>query len=89
MRGLKLHFGNSGVSLRNPAHAERMAEVFAVAGRHRAPILVHMRARGGKEFGAEDARLFLDKLVPKRRTARSSSPISAARVRAIRTRPTR
>lgn len=65
MRGLKLHFGNSGVSLRDPAHAKRMAEVFAVAGRHRTPILVHMRARGGKEFGAEDAQLFLDKLVPK------------------------
>ena len=64
MVGIKLHFGNSGVSLRNPAHAARMVEVFALAERLHAPVLVHMRARTGTEYGAEDARLFLDELVP-------------------------
>ena len=63
MRGIKLHFGNGGVTLRDPAHATRMAEVFALAERLRAPVLAHMRARGGANFGAEDARLFLDRLV--------------------------
>lgn len=63
MKGVKLHFGNGGVSLRDPAHAARMVEVFSLAERLRAPVLVHMRARGGMSFGAEDARLFLDKLV--------------------------
>jgi predicted TIM-barrel fold metal-dependent hydrolase len=64
MKGVKLHFGNGGISLRQPAHAARMVQVFTLAERLRAPVLVHMRARGGVNFGAEDARLFLDKLVP-------------------------
>jgi predicted TIM-barrel fold metal-dependent hydrolase len=64
MKGVKMHFGNSGVSLRVPDHAERMAQVFALAERARVPVLVHMRARGGSNYGAEDARLFLEKIVP-------------------------
>jgi len=64
MVGIKLHFGNAGVSLRDPAHLARMQQVFALAQRLRAPVLVHMRARGGSDYGAEDAHLFLDKIVP-------------------------
>jgi predicted TIM-barrel fold metal-dependent hydrolase len=64
MKGVKLHFGNAGISLRDPAHAARLVQVFALAERLRAPVLVHMRARGGLNFGAEDAHLLLDKLVP-------------------------
>jgi predicted TIM-barrel fold metal-dependent hydrolase len=64
MIGIKLHFGNAGVSLRDPAHLTRMQEVFALAERLRAPVLVHMRARGGSNYGAEDANIFLDKIVP-------------------------
>jgi predicted TIM-barrel fold metal-dependent hydrolase len=64
MKGVKLHFGNAGISLRDSAHAARMAEVFALAERKRSPVLVHMRARGGLNYGAEDARLFLSRLVP-------------------------
>jgi predicted TIM-barrel fold metal-dependent hydrolase len=63
MRGIKLHFGNSGVTLRDSAHAARIVQVFALAERRRAAVLVHMRARGGQNFGAEDARLFLERLV--------------------------
>jgi len=63
MRGIKLHFGNGGVTLRDTAHASRLAEVFTLAERRRVPVLVHMRARGGRNYGAEDARLFLDRLV--------------------------
>ena len=63
MRGIKLHFGNAGVTLRDPAHAARMAQLFALAERLRAPVLAHMRARGGSNYGAEDARLLLDRLV--------------------------
>lgn len=63
MRGLKLHLGNSGVSLRNPAHADRLAAVFVAANAARAPVVVHMRSRGGIDYGAMDARLFLDRLV--------------------------
>jgi len=63
MRGIKLHFGNAGITLREPAHAARVAEVFSLAERRGAPVLVHMRARGGRNYGAEDARLFLDRVV--------------------------
>jgi predicted TIM-barrel fold metal-dependent hydrolase len=63
MMGVKLHFGNGGISLREPVHAARLVQVFTLAERMRAPVLVHMRARGGMNFGAEDARLFLDELV--------------------------
>lgn len=62
--GLKLHFGNSGVSLRDTAMARRMERVFAVANAHHAAIVVHMRSRGGTNYGAEDAQLFLDRLLP-------------------------
>ena len=64
MIGVKLHLGNAGISLRDPAHLARMQEVFALAQRLRAPVLVHMRARGGSNYGAEDAHIFLDKVVP-------------------------
>jgi predicted TIM-barrel fold metal-dependent hydrolase len=64
MTGIKLHLGNSGISLRVPDHLARMQQVFALAQRLRAPVLVHMRARGGANYGAEDAQIFLEKVVP-------------------------
>jgi predicted TIM-barrel fold metal-dependent hydrolase len=64
MAGIKVHLGNSGISLRNEAHLARMQELFALAQRRRVPVLVHMRARGGANYGAEDATIFLEKLVP-------------------------
>jgi predicted TIM-barrel fold metal-dependent hydrolase len=64
MVGIKFHLGNAGVTLRDPAHLARMQELFALAQRRRAPVLIHMRARGGTNYGAEDARIFLDKIVP-------------------------
>lgn len=63
MVGIKLHFGNAGITLRNPAHAARIADVFVLGNRLRAPILSHLRARGGADFGGPDAQLFLDQLV--------------------------
>lgn len=64
MTGIKLHLGNSGISLRDPAHLARVQQLFTLAQRLRAPVLVHMRARGGNNYGAEDARIFLDQVVP-------------------------
>jgi predicted TIM-barrel fold metal-dependent hydrolase len=63
MVGIKLHLGNGGISLRDSAQLARIQQVFALAQRLRAPVLVHMRARGGRNFGAEDAQIFLDKVV--------------------------
>ena len=64
MVGIKQHFGNAGVSLRRPDHLARMQQVFALAQRLGVPVLAHLRARGGENFGAEDSRLVLDRLVP-------------------------
>jgi len=64
MVGIKLHLGNSGISLRDPAQLAVVQGVFGLAQRRNAPVLVHMRARGGGDYGAEDARIFLDKVVP-------------------------
>ncbi|HEX2061415.1 MAG TPA: amidohydrolase family protein, partial [Thermoanaerobaculia bacterium] len=67
MVGIKVHLGNAGITLRDAAHLARIQELFALAQRHRAPVLVHMRARGGTNYGAEDAQIFLDKVVSQAR----------------------
>ena len=64
MRGIKLHFGNGGVTLRDTSHLRRVQDVFRLAQRLSRPVLVHMRARGGANYGGEDARLFLSRVVP-------------------------
>jgi predicted TIM-barrel fold metal-dependent hydrolase len=64
MAGIKVHLGNAGITLRDPAHLARIQQLFALAQRRRAPVLIHMRARGGTNFGAEDAQIFLDEVVP-------------------------
>lgn len=65
MIGIKVHFGNGGVTLRDPTHLARVQELFALAQRLGAPVLVHMRARSGANYGAEDARIFLEHVVTK------------------------
>jgi predicted TIM-barrel fold metal-dependent hydrolase len=65
MIGIKLHFGNSGVSLRKAAHLARLEQVFALAEAHHAPIVVHLRTRSDAPYVPEEAQLFLDKLLPK------------------------
>lgn len=64
MHGIKLHFGNSGLTLRNPDHVGRMQRVFDLAGRRRAALLVHMRYRGGADYGPEDSHTFIERLLP-------------------------
>ena len=63
MVGIKQHLGNGGVTLRDSSHLRRMQDVFGLAQRLRRPVLVHMRARGGANYGGEDARLFLSRVV--------------------------
>jgi predicted TIM-barrel fold metal-dependent hydrolase len=63
MKGLKLHFGNSGVELRNPEHVKKVQRVFAAADALRMPIVVHLWTLNPR-YGGEDARIFLDKVLP-------------------------
>jgi predicted TIM-barrel fold metal-dependent hydrolase len=64
--GLKLHFGNSDVQLDNPDHVEQLRRVFQVANENRMAIVVHLRASISRQrpYGAEQARVFLDELLP-------------------------
>lgn len=64
--GLKLHIGNSDVQLENPAHLERLRQVFRLANARRMAIAVHLRASISLErpYGAEQAKVFLEQLLP-------------------------
>lgn len=65
-RGIKLHLGNSDVQLENPAHVQRLREVFAAANAHRMAVVVHLRANIGKKrpYGERQARNFLEQVLP-------------------------
>lgn len=65
-RGIKLHFGNADVQLDDPAHVDKLRQVFAAANSARMAIVVHLRAsiRNGRPYGAAQARIFLDRLMP-------------------------
>lgn len=63
MAGIKIHVGNGGLSFRNPDHVARLGSLFALAERRQVPVLVHMRPRGGSDYGAEDVPVFLDRIV--------------------------
>lgn len=62
LTGLKLHFGNSDVDLRDPEHVDRLRAVFARADELGLPIVVHLRTRSA-EFGARDAEVFLERVL--------------------------
>jgi predicted TIM-barrel fold metal-dependent hydrolase len=64
-RGIKLHFGNSGVELTHPEDAQRVARVFRAANEHRLAIVAHMwTSPEYEETGGNDARVFLATLLP-------------------------
>lgn len=65
-RGMKLHFGNSDVQLDNPAHLAQMKAFFSAANRQGMALVIHMRASISlrRAYGAEQARLFIDELLP-------------------------
>src|SRR5262245_14621369 len=65
-RGLKLHFGNSDVDLDNPNDVAQVKKIFAAANGYRMPIVVHMHTSidNRRKYGADQARVFLDELLP-------------------------
>lgn len=64
MKGLKLHLRNSKVDLRDPAHIERLQQVFATANRLRLPIVVHVDT-GDPAHAREAAEQFLARVLPR------------------------
>lgn len=62
MKGLKLHFGTSGVDVLNPQHARKLRAVFEAANRLRMPILAHLTA--SRDYGRKHSEAFLRQLMP-------------------------
>jgi len=65
-RGLKLHFGNSGVDYTDAQHVDRLRRVFRAANSYKMAIVVHMRASFGQKlpYGKDAALVLLNELVP-------------------------
>lgn len=66
--GLKLNFNAAQVYLRDPDQVAKVRAVFERANHHRLAIIVHLRTAlvpddPEANYGAEDARIFLDQLV--------------------------
>ncbi|MEX2263898.1 MAG: amidohydrolase family protein [Bryobacteraceae bacterium] len=65
--GLKLHFANSKVDLRNADHVAQLRQVFRAANAHRMPIVVHVWTGDqvvGRPFGRAEAQTFLNEILP-------------------------
>ncbi len=62
-RGIKLQFAVADVSLDNPEHIDRLQSLFQVANKDGLAIVVHMRTRRAKPYGAAQARVFLEQLL--------------------------
>ena len=62
-RGVKLHFGNSGVDVRNAQHVETMRQFFRAANRLRLPIVAHLWTLD-RSYGRPDAEIFLNRILP-------------------------
>jgi predicted TIM-barrel fold metal-dependent hydrolase len=65
--GLKLHFANSQVDLRNAEHVEQLRRVFRAANARRMAIVGHVWTgdqRIGKPYGRAEAQVFLNEVLP-------------------------
>ncbi len=62
VKGLKLHFGNSGVDVKNPEHVEKLRRVFAEANRLRVAIVAHLWT--DPTYGRREAESFLNQILP-------------------------
>jgi uncharacterized protein len=62
LKGVKLHFGSSGVDLKNPEHVAKVRNVCAAANRLRLPIVVHVR--GDATYGRDHAAILLNEILP-------------------------
>jgi len=62
-RGIKLHFGNSGVDFSQPADVAAVARVFYAANEAKLPIVVHFAPRGSVTYDRAFAETFFDKVL--------------------------
>lgn len=64
LHGLKLHFDNSKVDLRNAEHLAVIRELLQLAAEKRIPVLIHLDNHSD-EYGEKDAQIFVDELLSK------------------------
>lgn len=62
LKGLKLHFGNSEVDVKNPRHVEQLRRIFAAANESRLPVVAHLWT--DPAYGRAEAEIFLNQLLP-------------------------
>jgi predicted TIM-barrel fold metal-dependent hydrolase len=63
VKGVKLHFGNSGIDVQKPEHLEPVRRFFRAANEHRLAIVAHLWFSGGS-YGPEHSRIFLEQVLP-------------------------
>ena len=63
VKGIKLHFGNSGIDVKNPEHVEKLRRFFRAADAHRLAIVAHLWITGGS-YGPEHSEIFLNQILP-------------------------
>jgi predicted TIM-barrel fold metal-dependent hydrolase len=63
IRGLKFHFGNSRIDLRDARQVEQVRRVFRAANERRLPIVVHLR-NFAVPYGRQYAEIFLRQILP-------------------------
>jgi predicted TIM-barrel fold metal-dependent hydrolase len=68
LKGLKLHFANSGVHLRDPAQVRQIAGVVGTVGAAGLPMVIHLRTANA--FSAEETEIFIRDILPRAGSAR-------------------
>lgn len=61
--GLKLHFANSDIDLRNSDDVDQLKKIFREAARQDLAVIAHTWTRN-PDYGAEDMKIFIDELLP-------------------------
>lgn len=64
MCGLKLHWWNSAVNPRDPAHLDRIHSLLERAAFHTLPVMLHFYNGRVQDFGPRDIRIFADEVLP-------------------------
>lgn len=62
-RGIKLHFGNSGIDLGQSSDVTAATNVFRAANERKLPIIVHFAPRGSVTYGRAYTETFFDKVL--------------------------
>jgi predicted TIM-barrel fold metal-dependent hydrolase len=63
-RGIKLQFAASDVNLDDANDVEKIRRIFGAANAEHMAIVVHMRTRRAKPYGADQAQVFITELLP-------------------------